>query len=97
MAHGFDFDVEVVVGGGVEVSDGDDACDGGGGVRLIDDGDVADFAVGHEVADFVEGGVGGAVDDFFGHDLVDLGDCGVELFGDDSGEDIAFGDDACDV
>lgn len=63
---------------------------------MVDDGDVADFAVGHEVADFVECGVGGAVDDFFGHRGGDWCGCGVELSGDDPGEDVAFGDDACD-
>lgn len=45
MAHGFDFDGEVVVGGGVEVSDGDDAGEGVGVVGVVDDGDVSDFAV----------------------------------------------------
>lgn len=54
MSEGFDFDVEVGGEGGVEVSDGDDSCEGVFGVGVVDDGDVADFAVGHEVADFVE-------------------------------------------
>lgn len=54
LSEGFDFDVEVGCEGGVEVSDGDDACEGVLGVVVVDDGDVADFAVGHEVADFVE-------------------------------------------
>lgn len=45
LAHSFDFDGEVVVGGGVEVSDGDDACEGVCVVGVVDDGDVSDFAV----------------------------------------------------
>lgn len=96
LSHGFDFDVEVVVGGGVEVSDGDDACEGVGVVGVVDDWDVPNFAVGHEVTDFVEGGVWGAVDDFFGHGFGDWGGRGIELGCDDPGEDVAFGDDACD-
>ena len=96
LAHGFDFDREVVVGRGVEVSDGDDACEGVGFVGVVDDGDVSDFAVGHEVTDFGECGVWGAVDDILGHRFGDWGGRGVELGGDDAGEDVAFGDDACD-
>ena len=91
LSHGFDFDGEVGVGGGVEVSDGDHAEEL---VVVVDDGDVSDFAIGHEVACFGERGFRGAVDDFFGHCFGDLGLCGIELLGDDAGEDVAFGDDA---
>lgn len=58
---------------------------------------MTDFAIGHEVSCFGECGFWGAVDDFFGHRIGDLGLCGIELLGDDAGEDVAFGDDAGDV
>ena len=63
LSHGFDFDGEVCVGGGVEVSDGDHADE----YVVVGDGDVSDFAVGHQVSRFGEGSLGGAVDDIFGH------------------------------
>ncbi len=97
LAHGFDFDGEVLVVGGVEVSDGDHAEELFVAVFGVGDGDVADFAIGHEVAGFGEGCFGGAGDDIFGHGFGDLGCCWVELCGDDAGEDVSFGDDACDV
>lgn len=97
MSHCFDFDGEVCVGGGVEVADGDHAYEWVVVSLIVDDRDVADFAVGHEVSGFGEGGAWGAVDDFFGHGCRDGGCGGVELFGDDSCKDVSFGDDACDV
>ena len=96
MSERFDFDVEVRVEGGVEVAYRDHPCEWLLGVVVIDDWDVTDFAIGHEVSDFCERGVWGAVDDFFGHDFGDWGCCGIELRGDDACEDVAFGDDACD-
>jgi len=96
LAHCFDFDGEVCVGGGVEVADGDHADELVVAVFCFCDWDVSDFAVSHEVSGFGEGGFGGAGDDIFGHCFGDGGGGGVELCGDDSGEDVSFCDDACD-
>ena len=54
LAHGFDFDGEVCVGGGVEVADGDHADELIVAIFGIGDWDVTNFAIGHEVADFSE-------------------------------------------
>jgi len=96
LAHCFDFDGEVCVYGCVEVADGDHAYEFVVAIFVVGDGDVSDFAVAHEVACFGEGGFEGAVDDIFGHGVGDGCYCGVELCGDDSCEDVAFCDDACD-
>jgi len=96
LAHGIDFDGEVGVGGGVKVADGDHACESLIFFCVIDNRDVSDAAIGHQVACFIKGGLGGAGDDFGGHRFGDLGGFGVELGGDDAGEDVAFGDDACE-
>ncbi len=90
VSHGFDFDVEVGVGGGVEVADGDHADEGFFSGGFFDDWQVANATVGHEVAGLIEVGVEVACDDFFGHDVRDLGGLWVEFGGDDTGEDVAF-------
>lgn len=95
LSHGFDFDGEVCVGGGVEVSDGDHADELF--VGCFYDWDVTDFAIGHEVSCFGECGFWGAVDDFLGHRFGDWCGRGIELLGHDACEDVAFGDDAGDV
>jgi len=92
LSHCFDFDGEVCVGGGVEVTDGDHAYE----LVVVGDGDVSDFAVAHQVSCLGEGCFWGAMDDIFGHRVGDGGCSRVELCGDDSGEDVSFGDDACD-
>lgn len=96
FTEGEDFDGEVFLAGGVEVADGDDAVQGGA-VAGVGDGDVADGALGHDLAGVLDERARGAGDEVAGHDIVHEGLFGVEALGDDAGEDVAFGDDARDV
>lgn len=96
FTEGEDFDGEVFLAGGVEVTDGDDAVQGGA-VAGVGDGDVADGSLGHDLAGVLDGCARGAGDEITGHDLMHECLFGIEALRDDAGEDVALGDDARDM
>lgn len=78
----------------VEVSDGDESDEAS---VVIGDGEVPDSAFAHGRAGFFGGGVGGATNDIDGHDFIDACFLGITVFGDDTAEEIALGEDADDL
>lgn len=89
-----DLGLDVADAIGVDIAEGNEADHD---VLLVEHGEVADALGLHDGGDIFDGRVGVADGDIAGHDLLNEGTFGVAALGDDTGKDVALGEDADDV